>query len=85
MMASAYREELTERIGRAVPQDGDKEPLKGLRLTRVSSTPEPSHGVAVPSFCVIAQGTKEIFLGEERYKYDPFHYLLSTVELPIVI
>jgi AraC-like DNA-binding protein len=85
MMASAYREELTERIGRAVPQDGDREPLPGLRLTRVSSTPEPAHGVAVRAFCVIAQGTKEIYLGEERYQYDPYHYLLSTVELPIVI
>jgi AraC-like DNA-binding protein len=85
LMATAYREELTERIGRAVPRDGDSEPLKGLRLTRVSSTPEPAHGVAVPAFCVIAQGTKEIYLGEERYQYDPYHYLLSTVELPIVI
>lgn len=85
MMARAYREELTERIARAVPKDADHEPLKGLRLTRVSTTPEPAHGVAFPAFCVIAQGTKEIYLGEERYLYDPYHYLLSTVELPIVI
>ena len=85
MMACAYREELTERIGRAVPKDGDIEPLKGLHLTRVSATPEPTPGVAFPTFCVIAQGNKEIFLGEERYRYDEHHYMLCTVELPIVI
>ena len=37
-----------------------------------------------PAFCVIAQGSKEVFLGDERYRYDPAHYLLVTVELPIV-
>jgi AraC-like DNA-binding protein len=33
---------------------------------------------------VIAQGSKEVFLGNERYQYDPLHYLLFTAELPIV-
>jgi AraC-like DNA-binding protein len=33
---------------------------------------------------VIAQGSKEIFLGDDRYQYDPMHYLLATAELPIV-
>jgi AraC-like DNA-binding protein len=37
-----------------------------------------------PAFCVIAQGSKEVFLGEDRYQYDPAHYLLVTVELPVV-
>jgi hypothetical protein len=33
---------------------------------------------------VIAQGSKEVLLGDYRYQYDPMHYLLATVELPIV-
>jgi AraC-like DNA-binding protein len=33
---------------------------------------------------MIAQGCKEVFLGNERYQYDPAHYLLYTAELPIV-
>jgi AraC-like DNA-binding protein len=37
-----------------------------------------------PAFCVIAQGSKEIHLGEECYRYDPYHYCLGTVELPVV-
>jgi len=33
---------------------------------------------------VIAQGSKEVLLGDSRYRYDPSHYLLATVELPRV-
>jgi AraC-like DNA-binding protein len=33
---------------------------------------------------VIAQGSKEVFLGDDRYQYDPMHYLLATAELPVV-
>jgi AraC-like DNA-binding protein len=78
------REELIERIGLAVPQDGTVEPLPGLHLTRMSSATEPVHGVSIPSFCVIAQGSKEVYLGEDYYRYDSGHYLIATTELPIV-
>lgn len=77
-------QELTERIARTIPQDGKAEPFPGLLLYRVSSPTELRHGVYEPSFCVIAQGSKEVFLGQDRYRYDPEHYLLATVELPVV-
>jgi len=41
------------------------------------------HGVSTPSFCVIAQGSKEILLGDDRYRYDPAHYLITTAALPV--
>jgi len=80
----ATREELAERIARAVPYDGTAQPLPGLHLYRSSTALEPLHGVLEPSLCVIAQGSKEVLLGESRYRYDPAHYLLATVELPSV-
>lgn len=80
----APREELAERIARAVHDDGTAQPLPGLHLTRSSTPLEPLHGVLEPSLCVIAQGSKEVLLGESRYRYDPAHYLLATVELPSV-
>src|SRR5215212_4771414 len=83
--AEANREELVERIGRAIRDDGTVEALPGLHLTRVSSPTEPIHGVLIPSFCVIAQGSKEVYLGEDYYRYDPGHYLVATVELPVAI
>lgn len=82
-LARANSEELVERIARAVPTDGSAEPLPGLYLHRVSATRGPLHGVLNPAFCVVAQGSKEVFLGDTRYQYDPDHYLLVTVGLPI--
>ena len=80
----ANRDELVERIARAIREDGRVEPLKGLHLHRRSSPTEWVHGVSDLAFCVIAQGSKEVLLGDNRYRYDPAHYLLTTVELPVV-
>jgi len=79
----ADRDELRERLTRAVLEDGRVEPLPGLTLHRSSLAGQPLHSVSHPSFCVIAQGSKEVHLGERRYQYDPYHYLLATAELPI--
>ncbi len=82
--AQANREELTERIARSIDRDGTIETLKGLHFNRTSSPSECVHSVSVPAFCAIAQGSKEVLLGNDRYQYDPMHYLLATAELPIV-
>src|SRR5215470_15542290 len=84
VMRQAYREELVERIERAVSVDGIEEPIPGLHLARSCVPLQPIHSVVEPSICVIAQGSKEVLLGESRYRYDPSQYLLATVELPRV-
>jgi AraC-like DNA-binding protein len=81
--AHAKREELVERITRAIREDGTVEPLPGVRLRRASAPTELGHGVSDPAVCVIAQGSKEVRLGENRYRYDPAHYLIATATLPI--
>src|SRR5204862_4749779 len=80
----ANREELVERIERTMRQDGSVQPLPGLHLYRHSIPLEPVYSLVEPSVCVVAQGSKEFLLGESRYRYDPFHYLLVTVDLPYV-
>ncbi|KJH72899.1 AraC family transcriptional regulator [Aliterella atlantica] len=82
--AQANRGELVERIWQTIRQDGRIEPLKGLHFNRSSSPVEACHSLSIPAFCVIAQGSKEVLLGNDRYQYDPMNYLLATVELPIV-
>ncbi|EFH80472.1 AraC family transcriptional regulator [Ktedonobacter racemifer] len=82
--AQANREELVERIGWAIRKDGVTQPLQGLHLSRRSVPLVPVHSVVEPSLCVIAQGSKEVLLGNSRYRYDPSQYLLATVELPRV-
>lgn len=78
----ADREELADRIGRALPRDGSGEPRPGLIFNRASSRTGPLHGVMEPSFCVIAQGRKEILFGGDRLRYDAAHYLITTVGMP---
>ena len=78
------REELVERMARAIPGDGISEVFSGLFLGRSSQPTEMLHSVFKPAFCVIAQGSKQVLLGEEVFRYDPGHYLISTVDLPII-
>src|SRR5947199_6337462 len=58
--------------------------IQGLHLYRRSSPLELLHGVSEPSVAVIAQGSKEVLLGENRYRYGPSQYLLATVEQPTI-
>jgi len=79
----AHRDELAERIASVVRDDGVAEPIGGLRLTRATGPTDRVHAVSRPCFCVIAQGAKEVFLGETMYRYDPDRYLLATIEVPL--
>ncbi len=83
-LMQANREELVEQIARAMREDGIAQPLQGLYLYRRSSPLQLLHGVSEPSVAVIAQGSKEVLLGENRYRYGPSQYLLATVELPTI-
>ncbi len=76
------RDELVERIARLVPADGTAEPLPGVMLRRASAPTELGHGVSSPSFCVIAQGAKELLLGDRHYRYDADRYLIASAALP---
>ena len=79
----ANRAELVERLGRATRRDGRIYPLNGLMLRRESAPTEMGHGMSYLSLCVIAQGSKEVMLGDNRYRYDPAQYLIATAALPI--
>ncbi len=80
----ADREELAERIARGLPQDGRIETQPGLHFNRLSTAGEAVHAVIEPSYCVIAQGSKDILLADERFHYDPAHYLIATMGLPAI-
>lgn len=78
------RAEMVERMARAIPDAGFIQTLPGLFLARSSQAMQPVYGITQPTFCVVAQGSKEMYLGGERYQYDPYHYLIATAELPVV-
>ena len=74
----------TRRIARALPRDGTVEAQPGLHFRRHSHLTERVYASAQPSFCVIAQGSKDILLGDECFRYDAANYLITTMELPLV-
>lgn len=83
--AQSNREEIVERIAHALPEDGLLDTFSGLRLARSAQPTEPVGSVYQPAFCYVAQGGKQALLGEEIFRYDPGHYLLYTVDLPLTV
>ena len=77
-------DEVVERLSRAVPVDGAKEVCPGLLISRVSTPRETARGVYAPAFCFVAQGAKEAQLGDEIFRFDPNHYMIYTVDLPLI-
>jgi AraC-like DNA-binding protein len=75
--------ELTECLLHLLPEDGTYIPVEGLQLNRYSSPTGLYHSVFFPALCVIAQGRKEVLLGDRLYWNDPAHYLIATDDLPI--
>jgi AraC-like DNA-binding protein len=78
------RREMLQIIEKHTPEDGTHDTqVPGLRLIRVSRASEPVYSVYEPSLCIVAQGSKMVFLGQEVYQYDPSSYLTASVHLPI--
>jgi AraC-like DNA-binding protein len=77
------RDELAERIARALTHSGVVEPQPGVFLSRFTTTAELVHGFLDPCFCLIAQGAKALTFGDEVFRYDAAQYMVSTVGLPM--
>ena len=78
------REELIERMLRAADKDALLEVFPGVFIYHSSKPTECVPSVFKPAFCVIAQGSKSVLLNDESFDYDSGHYLISTLDLPIV-
>ncbi|MDQ0171580.1 AraC family transcriptional regulator [Paenibacillus tundrae] len=77
--------ELTEMIKRHTLLKGSiKTIIPSLFFFRYSKLTEPQYRIYNPSFCIIAQGKKEILLAQERFEYSPSNYLLASMNLPVV-
>lgn len=54
-----------------------------LHLIRCEKPGEMTYGLHRPAMCIIVQGGKEVRLADELYCYDPLHYLVVSVTLPV--
>jgi AraC-like DNA-binding protein len=81
---SAQQAELADRVARNTPADGlNGTHVPGLALIRATAPSQPLPSVYHPSLCVVVQGRKRALLGEEVFVYDPLHYLVVSMTLPI--
>jgi AraC-like DNA-binding protein len=76
--------EFAKLIERHVDGDGvHATAIPSLVFIRRSNVTEPNHGVYKPALCIVAQGAKEVWLAQERFRYSPADYLISSVDLPV--
>lgn len=78
------REELLERMALALPGHGSMEALDGLFLARLTKPTESPLALFQPALCFVVQGGKQVLVGDDVLWYDPGHYLLFTVDLPVI-
>ncbi|MBF9000201.1 MULTISPECIES: AraC family transcriptional regulator [Vibrio] len=58
--------------------------IKGLRLSHWTSPTPPTSYTHKASICLIANGKKRVILGEDTFIYDTNHFLISSVDLPVI-
>lgn len=57
-------------------------PIEGVYVMRSLEEPPPQHGIYRPALCVVAQGAKQITLGDRIFDYDEGAALVVSIELP---
>ncbi|CDY79828.1 Transcriptional regulator, AraC family [Caballeronia glathei] len=58
--------------------------VPGFFVHRIMNPGGPKPGIQTPVLGLIAQGSKRVMVGDEVYVYDPMHYLVSSVDLPVM-
>jgi AraC-like DNA-binding protein len=77
-------ENLASAIERHTNGDGSySTAISALGLSRYSGRSDLVALVYEPCVCVVAQGAKEVLLADERYRLDPAHLLMVSVDLPV--
>jgi AraC-like DNA-binding protein len=84
-MATREQELLFSKIEGLTRRDLNPEiAIPGLRVYRMVEPTGPTRYTHQPSVCLIAQGVKEILLGGDALCYDQNHFLVTSIDLPIV-
>ena len=78
------RVELADLIYRHARTDGTfTTGVEALFVSRYSQPSDFAPSLPKPALCIMAQGRKEVRLGDEYFAYDPLNYLVVSVSMPI--
>ena len=85
MHAKSDVAELANLISAHAPYDGEFAlRVPGVSVFKISRpNTSPSHGVAQPAVCIIAQGAKSVMIGEEIHEYAAGQVAVFSVDVPI--
>ncbi|ATB41394.1 AraC family transcriptional regulator [Cystobacter fuscus] len=76
--------EIAAVIARHVSKDGfHATPIERLTLARSSTVTLPMPNVYRPQLCLVAQGHKEVTLGDRVFRYAPGRYGIVVHDLPV--
>ena len=79
-----HQSELARYMERYCQEDGvHSTAISSLHFIRASHKSAPIHSIHEPALCIVVQGKKLVMLSQDRYLYDPAHYLVVSVDLPI--
>ncbi|MBY3188949.1 AraC family transcriptional regulator [Rhizobium leguminosarum] len=77
--------EIAAVIARHVSKDGfQATPIERVTLVRSSTVTMPMPNVYRPQLCLVAQGRKEVTLGDRVFRYTPGRYGVVTYDLPAI-
>ncbi|MCA9545906.1 MAG: AraC family transcriptional regulator N-terminal domain-containing protein, partial [Myxococcales bacterium] len=71
-------------LAHAPAEGGNATALPGLLIFRRDGTTAPEPAVYSRSVFLVTQGRKRSQVGDDAYHYDPEHYLVTAVPLPVV-
>lgn len=77
--------ELAELIAEFTDSDGTFETaIPRVCLHRGSRISQPNYGIFEPGICILAQGRKQLIVGENVIAYDSETYLVVSLETPLL-
>ena len=74
--------ELTHLLDAVAPADGVHHLTPFAWVFRASGPTHPAHTIYTPVLCVMAQGRKQVLMGEDRFIYDTAHFFLASFTVP---
>ncbi len=81
---NALRQQLVECLRGAAPGDGlHITAVPKLKLLRASSASSMAEVLYEPALCLLAQGRKQLLVGEARIAYDQSHHLVAVHDIPV--
>ena len=82
-MTRAPMDEICDAIARHCRPARQATAIPGLTLFHAREPNRPINTVYRPTLCIVAQGRKQVVLGDRIFEYDASKYLVVTVDLPV--